>query len=217
MTSVPPPPKPAPKPGRIKAFKALYNYTSQHPDEISFEEGDIIYVSDIGAEGGWWRATCNGKTGLIPNNYVAEQTESIDFPLHEAVKRGNMDFMQQCLKNGVSVNGLDKSGSTPLYWAAHGGHIECLKTLLQAPNTAVNSQNKLGDTALHGAAWKGHTVAVRMLLEAGAKTNLKNNEGHTAFDLANMPETAALLKRASVSETPVDLDEYEDSDDEGDD
>lgn len=86
MTAVAPPPKPAPKPGkidftmkifvifsnfsgRIKAFKALYNYTAQQPDEISFEEGDIIYVSDNGAEGGWWRATCNGKTGLIPNNY----------------------------------------------------------------------------------------------------------------------------------------------------
>lgn len=78
-------------------------------------------------------------------------------------------------------------------------------------------QNKLGDTALHGAAWKGHTEAVRMLLEAGAKTSLKNNEGLTAFDLAKIPETAALLKRASVSEAPVDLDDYEDSDDNGDD
>lgn len=40
----------------------------------------------------------------------------------------------------VSVNGLDKAGSTPLHWAAHGGHTECLRTLLAVPNCQVNSQ-----------------------------------------------------------------------------
>lgn len=78
-------------------------------------------------------------------------------------------------------------------------------------------QNKLGDSALHGAAWKGHTEVVRMLLEAGAKTSLRNNEGQTSFDLAKNPETAALLKRAGMNETPDDLNDYQDSDDDGDD
>lgn len=66
---------------------------------------------------------------------VAEQTESIDFPLHEAVKRGNMDFMQQCLKHGVSVNGLDKSGSTPLVirdWYVHLCFLSGLTTQVLA-------------------------------------------------------------------------------------
>lgn len=40
----------------------------------------------------------------------------------------------------VSVNGLDKAGSTPLHWAAHGGHVDCVKTLLDVPNCAVNVQ-----------------------------------------------------------------------------
>jgi len=68
--------------------------------------------------------------------------EAIDNPLHEAAKRGNLPFLQECLANGVSVNGLDKAGSTPVYWAAHGGHTNCLQTLLTVPNITMNSQVK---------------------------------------------------------------------------
>lgn len=40
----------------------------------------------------------------------------------------------------ISVNGLDKAGSTPLHWAAHGGHIDCLQSLLGIPNCQVSVQ-----------------------------------------------------------------------------
>ena len=66
--------------------------------------------------------------------------EAIDNPLHEASKRGNLPFLQECLANGVSVNGLDKSGATPVYWAAHGGNSECVQALLAVPNISINAQ-----------------------------------------------------------------------------
>ena len=34
--------------------------------------------------------------------------EVVDAPLHEAAKRGNAAYLQECLENGVSVNALDK-------------------------------------------------------------------------------------------------------------
>ena len=40
----------------------------------------------------------------------------------------------------MSVNGLDKAGSTALHWAAHGGHIECLQALLAVPKCEINVQ-----------------------------------------------------------------------------
>jgi ankyrin repeat protein len=40
----------------------------------------------------------------------------------------------------VSVNSLDKAGSTPLHWAAHGGHVQCIQMLLAVPNCQVNVQ-----------------------------------------------------------------------------
>ena len=88
-----------------------------------------------------------------------------------------------------------QAGSTPLHWAARGGHIECVTQLLAVSNVEVNAQNKMGDTALHGSAWKGEAQVTAMLLEKGAHTNIKNNDDQTPYELASRsPETQALLR-----------------------
>ncbi|XP_074877699.1 osteoclast-stimulating factor 1 isoform X3 [Buteo buteo] len=143
----------------------------------------------------WWKGTCKGRTGLIPSNYVAEQAESIDNPLHEAAKRGNLSWLRECLDNRVGVNGLDKAGNTALYWACHGGHKDIVDVLFTQANLELNQQNKLGDTALHAAAWKGYADIVEMLLAKGARTDLKNNEKKLALDMATNASCASLLKK----------------------
>jgi len=40
----------------------------------------------------------------------------------------------------MSVNGLDKAGSTPLHWASHGGHADCVQRILAVPNCEINVQ-----------------------------------------------------------------------------
>ncbi|XP_035661835.1 osteoclast-stimulating factor 1-like [Branchiostoma floridae] len=190
----PPPPRLAPKPGLVKVFKALYPYRAQQADELSFEEGDVLYVNDM-SDSGWWKATCEGRSGLIPSNYVEEGMESVDNPMHEAAKRGNMTFLKECLANRVAVNGLDKAGCTALHWAAHGGHTECVQELLKVPSIRIDQQNKIGDTALHNAAWKGHADVVELLLNRGARPDLRNQDNKLASELATEPQTAAILKR----------------------
>ncbi|XP_049907692.1 osteoclast-stimulating factor 1 [Epinephelus moara] len=133
-----PPPKPA-KPGQVKVFRALYTFDPRTPDELFFEEGDFLYISDT-SDSNWWKGTCRGRTGLIPSNYVAEHAESIDNPMHEAAKRGNLSWLRECVENKVAINGLDKAGNTPLYWACHGGHKEVVEVLLSQPNVELNQQ-----------------------------------------------------------------------------
>jgi len=207
--SRPPPPKPVPKPGHVKVVKAMYKYTAQHADELSFEEGDTLYILDMTTDPNWWKAKCGERTGLIPSNYVEENMESIDHPLHEAAKRGNISFLIECLDNKVSVNGLDKAGSTALHWASRGGHLDCVNKLLEISNIQLNVQNKLGDTPLHSAAWKGHSEIVQILLEKGARTDVLNKDDKTPFDLASDPEAAALLK----SHAQINMEDYGESED----
>nr|XP_009513442.1 PREDICTED: osteoclast-stimulating factor 1 [Phalacrocorax carbo] len=200
---------------QVKVFRALYTFEPRTPDELYFEEGDIIYISDM-SDTNWWKGTCKGRTGLIPSNYVAEQAESIDNPLHEAAKRGNLSWLRECLDNRVGVNGLDKAGNTALYWACHGGHKDVVDVLFTQENLELNQQNKLGDTALHAAAWKGYADIVEMLLAKGARTDLKNNEKKLAIDMATNAACASLLKKkqsAGTVRTSSNAEEYLDDED----
>lgn len=59
---------------------AIYDYTRDKDDELTFIEGAIIYVVKKNDDG-WFEGVCNGVTGLFPGNYV----ESI---MHYADWRG---------------------------------------------------------------------------------------------------------------------------------
>uniref|UniRef100_A0A672IZL8 Osteoclast-stimulating factor 1 n=1 Tax=Salarias fasciatus TaxID=181472 RepID=A0A672IZL8_SALFA len=177
--------------GQVKVFRALFTFDPRTPDELYFEEGDILYISDT-SDSNWWKGTCRGRSGLIPSNYVAEQAESIDNPMHEAAKRGNLSWLRECVDNKVGINGLDKAGNTALYWGCHGGHRGNWKTDFC---TICTGSNKLGDTALHAAAWKGYSDIVEMLLNKNARTDIRNNENKLALEMATNAQCASLLKR----------------------
>ncbi|XP_078800040.1 abl interactor 2b isoform X10 [Oryzias latipes] len=48
---------------------AIYDYTRDKEDELSFQEGSIIYVIKKNDDG-WFEGVMNGTTGLFPGNYV---------------------------------------------------------------------------------------------------------------------------------------------------
>lgn len=62
----PPPPK---KPGQVKVYRALYDFTSQREDQLSFFEGDLIYIIDMISNKDWYKAKVNDQIGLVPSNY----------------------------------------------------------------------------------------------------------------------------------------------------
>jgi hypothetical protein len=47
----------------------MYDYKSQRPDEISFNEGDLIYVIDMISDKNWFKAKVNENIGYVPSNY----------------------------------------------------------------------------------------------------------------------------------------------------
>lgn len=202
------PPPPAPKPGRVKVYRALYDFQARSAQELTFSEGDLMYVSDEQPNKDWFQASIGGKKGLVPANYViSENVEELPNPLHEAARRGNMDMLAECLRERVSVNSLDKSGATPLYWASHGGHAPAVDTLLKDPKVAVSVQNKLGDTPLHAAAYKGHVECVRLLLASSANPFVRNQDQKLPSDVTKDADIAALLDKA-MKEDRVNEEEY---------
>uniref|UniRef100_A0AAR2KDW0 Rho GTPase activating protein 42b n=1 Tax=Pygocentrus nattereri TaxID=42514 RepID=A0AAR2KDW0_PYGNA len=50
--------------------KAIYSCQAEHSHELSFPKGALFYNVHPSVEPGWLQATYNGRTGLIPENYV---------------------------------------------------------------------------------------------------------------------------------------------------
>ena len=58
--SLPPKPaKPPPKPKSAKFVRAKFDYSTEEEDELSFKEGDLLYILDS-SDKEWWRARCKG-------------------------------------------------------------------------------------------------------------------------------------------------------------
>ena len=60
------------------------------------------------------------------------------------------------------------AGRTALHLAAGGGHVDCVRTLLEAGAALNLADNKGGQTALSLAAGGGHLDIVTLLLGRGA-------------------------------------------------
>lgn len=86
-------------------------------------------------------------------------------------------------------------GWTPLLYAACGGHLACLLTLLDAGADA-GSRSFDQRTALHYSAQQGHAECTRALLDCGADRDATDRAGDSALYLAKVSgrrEVVALL------------------------
>ena len=142
-------------------------------------------------------------------------------PMHMAVMKGDLRWVQMLLEAGAEINVRDSRGRTPLRAAVLAGNnelgellvnagakveaidaaamgdMELLRHVLNVHPTAVNERDDMGNTPLHYAVMRGRADAVKLLLSRAADRKAKNNPGDTPFKLAQKtgrPDIIALLK-----------------------
>ena len=120
------------------------------------------------------------ETATIPVSYK----DSLP-PFLQAASQGNLNLLQQYImeqendEKVVMINQTDRHGSTAAHWAAGGGHLECLRWLLERSNRdhtitqtgeepLRKKRRRDGKTCLHYAARNGHLHCVRYLVESHA-------------------------------------------------
>ena len=84
------------------------------------------------------------------------------------------------------------TGWVALHFACARGHLECAKALLGA-GADINKLTDSGRTPLMRAALGGKIEVVRELLKRGANKKLKDNDGKTAYKLADTMRIKMLL------------------------
>lgn len=57
-------------------YVAMHNFTATHGDELTFERGDVITVTQK-LEGGWWEGRLAGQTGWFPSNHLAATEDAL--------------------------------------------------------------------------------------------------------------------------------------------
>jgi hypothetical protein len=106
--------------------------------------------------------------------------------------KGQEAMVRKLIARGADVN---KTGWTPLHYAASGGHVGIMKLLFEH-HAFVDPESPNGTTPLMIAAQYGNAATVKLLLDEGAVANAKNRLNLTALDFAHMgkrPDAIAIL------------------------
>ena len=110
---------------------------------------------------------------------------------------GNTKELQVLIeRDNTFLKKSDEHGRTLLYLACKSGFYDMVKMLLQK-GADINKIQRDGSTPLHAAAFFGHSLVVGLLLEYGAKTDIRNKWGSTAFDEGHSPGIKSLITNAA--------------------
>jgi uncharacterized protein len=115
-----------------------------------------------------------------PKTNVESRTPQDESPLMMAALRGRTEIVRKLVARDADVN---KTGWTPLHYAATSAHLDIIELLLEH-HAYIDAESPNGTTPLMMAAQYGSPEAVKLLLEAGADASLKNQRGLGAIDFA---------------------------------
>lgn len=105
---------------------------------------------------------------------------AVDLPLHDAVRAGDRERVEDLLDGALDVNAVDGDGATALHWATHSDDLDIGRHLISAGAT-VTVATRFGATPLALAAENGSAPFIELLLDAGADPNEANADGESVL------------------------------------
>ncbi|MGE3512136.1 MAG: ankyrin repeat domain-containing protein [Vicinamibacterales bacterium] len=163
-----------------------------------------------------------GRT--LGNPFNVSQVGATPFWL--AAKFADVPLMKRLVQAGANPTLPSQDGTTPLMMAAgldnaegwdrygrpwHGELTSLLDRFLEATTLAldlggdVNALNRDGMTALHGAALVGSNDIVKLLVSKGARIDVPDKQGRTAWTIADGIFTGVFLTHRATADLLVEL------------
>ncbi|XP_074500705.1 E3 ubiquitin-protein ligase MIB2 isoform X5 [Sebastes fasciatus] len=127
----------------------------------------------------------SGSTVISVLEKLLSQSTEQDNPSRLVIEaaHGSASKVRELVQKYPDKVDIKNQGKTALQVAAHQGHMEVVKALLQA-NSSIEVKDEDGDTSLHYTAFGNQAEITRLLLSKGANVNLLNNSMCTALHIA---------------------------------
>ena len=167
-----------------------------HGADVNAEDDDGQTPLAAAAHGGPWKPV--GDEQII--SLLIKSGADVTFWL--AAEIGRVDLVERAIADGADVNAFDAHGFTALYHAAHNGHLDCVRLLIDnnadPGRAATDGQTPLSTAALHLLSQQCDPKICRCLIAAGAFYDI-----HTAAALNDVARIVELVTAdaAVVSET----------------
>ena len=175
--------------------------------EISLKTKDGMNCLHIAADYGHLNLC---KT-LINEYNVGKQVPDNDgwTALHFSARNGSYEVVKFFIDMGIDTNLKATDGMNCLHIAAHYGHLNLCKTLINKYNVDVQLPDNDGWTALHFSAGSGSYEIVKYFINMGIDINLKTKHGmnclHIAADCGHTNLCKTLIKKHNLDlEKPND-------------
>ncbi len=105
---------------------------------------------------------------------------------------------KECYKRKLSIQSMFRH-------AVKTGRLSVVQSWLKLDPAMLNKQSMDGETSLHLAAYSGNSDLVEFLIKKGAKLNIRNLLGQTAYNIAqkvNLIDVQQLLSKNGANQGP---------------
>lgn len=118
-----------------------------------------------------------------PSTNVNLANKSGENPLMMAAFDGDFSLVKTLVLDKKAA--VNKSGWAPIHYAATNGHLQIVQFLL-GNGAMINALSPSETTPLMMAIGSGNDELIKYLLDNGADLRMRNHEGYTAIDVAQL-------------------------------
>ncbi|HEY5934312.1 MAG TPA: sigma-70 family RNA polymerase sigma factor [Kofleriaceae bacterium] len=109
----------------------------------------------------------------IPPDSAVMTGDVVSDAFYIACRNGELAIAQLLLEHGADLNAKGYFGATALHWAAHNGHREVVRWLLECGANPDGRDLKFHSTAAGWAIENNHRELAQLIVESGARVDVR--------------------------------------------